>query len=490
MMLRFTKLRKKAKNRRRERVILITYAIVVTFALVVSLHHNNNVNASINREEPIAYFDSDTSDLIEETIEETAQTEEVENKEAQDGDIDSMYDSASQTSNINTEQFEVEVKSGDTFINILTGMGLEYQKAYNIFLGFKNIYNVAKELKVGQKFQITAVKDLSADKLIDIESIMIEPKVGTRYFVEKDDNDNYVGRTEQDEFKKETRRVRGEIHGTTSISMQNAGVPRGITADFTSIFGFSVDFSRDIHPGDKFEVVYEVSVAPDGTIVKNGDVLYAELELGKSKLSMYRFKDSSGKSDYFDEKGQALKKTLNKKPLAFSRARISSRFGNRFHPILKQYKFHSGVDYAAPSGTQIYAAGDGVVQMAKYNGGYGHFVKIRHNSEYTTGYGHMKGYAKGIRPGVRVKQGQVIGYVGSTGRSTGPHLHFEIIRNGKKVDPLKVKAATGENLTGKNLQAFKRTVAQIEDIRHPKTAEAVVNEEIKVSAASAQEVKQ
>jgi len=340
---------------------------------------------------------------------------------------------------------------------------------------------VAKELKVGQKFQITAVKDLSADRVMDIESIMFEPRVGTRYFVEKDDNDNYVARTEQDEFKKETRRVRGEIHGTTHSSMQNAGVPRSIATDFTSIFGFSVDFSRDIHAGDKFEVVYEVSVAPDGTVVKNGDVLYAELDLSRTKMAMYRFKDSSGKSDYFDEKGQALKKTLNKKPLAFSRARISSRFGNRFHPILKQYKMHSGVDYAAPQGTQIYAAGDGVVQMAKYNGGYGHFVKIRHNSEYTTGYGHMKGYAKGIRPGVRVKQGQVIGYVGSTGRSTGPHLHFEIIRNGKKVDPLKVKAATGENLTGKNLQEFKRTVAQIEDIRNNRTAQ---KEAPKTSTAS------
>ena len=489
-MLRFTKLRKKAKNRRRERVILISYAIVVTLALIVSLHHNNNVNASVKREEPIAYFDSDTTNLIEESSNEATDTISSETVDhSKDGDIDSVYDTASQTSNINTEQFEVEVKSGDTFINILTGMGLEYQKAYNIFLSIKKIYNVAKELKVGQKFQITAVKDLSEDKVMDIESIMIEPKIGTRYFVEKDDNDNYVARTEQDEFKKENRRVRGEIRGATSVSMQNAGVPRGITADFTSIFGFSVDFSRDIHAGDKFEVVYEVSVAPDGTVVKNGDILYAELELSKTKLAMYRFKDSSGKSDYFDAKGQALKKTLNKKPLAFSRARISSRFGNRFHPILKQYKMHSGVDYAAPSGTPIYAAGDGVVQMAKYNGGYGNFVKIRHNSEYTTGYGHMKGYAKGIRPGVRVKQGQVIGYVGSTGRSTGPHLHFEIVRNGKKVDPLKVKAATGENLAGKNLQVFKRTVAQIEDIRHPKTVENV-NKETKVSSVSGQETKQ
>lgn len=142
--------------------------------------------------------------------------------------------------------------------------------------------------------------------------------------------------------------------------------------------------------------------------------------------------------------------------MSFKQARISSPFGRRFHPILRSYRVHWGVDYAAPKGTLVYAAGDGVIQMAKYNGGYGNFIKIRHNSEYSTAYGHMWKFAKGMHPGVRVKQGQVIGYVGSTGRSTGPHLHYEVLQNGKRVNPLKIKAAAGETSAGRNWPASRK----------------------------------
>ena len=165
--------------------------------------------------------------------------------------------------------------------------------------------------------------------------------------------------------------------------------------------------------------------------------------------------------DYYTEKGQALKKTLDRKPMAFRNARISSPFGKRYHPILKKYKIHWGVDYAAPKGSAVYAGGDGVVQVAKYNGSYGNYIKIRHNSEFSTAYGHMSGFAKGIYPGKRVTQGQLIGYVGSTGRSTGPHLHYEVIQNGRRVNPRTIKASTGENLSGQNLTQFKKLVAKV-----------------------------
>ena len=210
-------------------------------------------------------------------------------------------------------------------------------------------------------------------------------------------------------------------------------------------------------------------------MVKNGDILYAELNLGKDKISLYRYEDLNGGVDYYNEKGIVLKRTLDKKPMEFRSARISSRFGWRRHPILKRRILHSGVDYAAPKGTRIYASADGVVKRAQRAGGYGNYVVIRHNSEFSTGYAHMNGFAKGIRPGVRVKQGQVIGYVGSTGRSTGPHLHFEVIKNGKKVDPLKVKAATGTNLAGKDLQRFKTEVAKIVAMMEGQTNYATVD---------------
>ena len=180
---------------------------------------------------------------------------------------------------------------------------------------------------------------------------------------------------------------------------------------------------------------------------------------------MYRFKNSAGNVDYYNEKGLAMKKTLSRRPMAYQSSRISSHFGRRRHPIYGDVRIHWGVDYPAPTGSQIYAAGDGVVEMAQYRSGYGNYVRIRHNSEYSTAYGHMKGYAKGIRKGTRVKQGQLIGYVGSTGRSTGPHLHYEIIRNGQRVNPLTVKATASENLSGKNLTNFKYAVAKVKETR-------------------------
>ena len=227
--------------------------------------------------------------------------------------------------------------------------------------------------------------------------------------------------------------------------------------------------------GDSFKILFDRKVAPDGKVVKNGDILYAELNLGKDKISLYRYEDLNGGVDYYNDKGIVLKRALDKKPMEFRSARISSRFGWRRHPILKRRILHSGVDYAAPKGTRIYASADGVVKRAQWAGGYGNYVVIRHNSEFSTGYAHMTGFAKGIRPGVRVKQGQVIGYVGSTGRSTGPHLHFEVIKNGKKVDPLKVKAATGTNLAGKDLKRFKSEVAKIVAMMEGQTDYATVD---------------
>ena len=243
--------------------------------------------------------------------------------------------------------------------------------------------------------------------------------------------------------------------------MNNNGVPKSIVADFINIFSYSIDFRRDVKKGDSYEIVYENYITPEGKIAKHGNIVFAALKLGKSKIELYRFKDSTGNVDYYDSKGLALKKTLSRRPMQHQSGRISSYFGRRRHPIYKDIRVHWGIDYPAPKGSHIYAAGDGVVQVAQYRSGYGNYVKIRHNSEYSTAYGHMNGFAKGIKPGTRVKQGQIIGYVGSTGRSTGPHLHYEVIQNGKRVNPLTIKASASENLRGQKLTAFKKEVAKI-----------------------------
>lgn len=466
-MMEFNKVKTQSRRIRRQRAWLLFYALAVTGALIVSLRNNNDVEASTPKnmelstmapeefpeytplaaDENMAVYDADGESSIAANVD----WDGVEDSEM-------LKTSAVEENSVNEDVFTVE--KGDSFIGILTGMGLDYSQAYNIYTTFRDVFD-ARNIKVGQELYIESVTDAENDKVVSVEKIMLEPVMGTRYIVEKNSDGEYEARTEQDEFLDDVKTISGVIDGNLSTAMGAAGVPLNVIGNFIDIFSFSVDFRRDIHAGDKFEVRYERQLAPDGSVVKSGDIVFAALTLGKDSYELYRFEDKSGNADYYDEKGLALKKNLDRKPMEFKKARISSRFGRRYHPILKRYRGHDGVDYAAPAGTKIYASGDGVVAMAKWNGGYGKYIKIRHNAEYSTGYAHMRAFAKGIRPGVRVKQGQVIGYVGNTGLSTGPHLHFEVMRNGRKVNPLTVKAATGENLKGAKLAAFKKVVAKV-----------------------------
>lgn len=483
----FNKKRKKAKRLRQERALLLVYAIAVTAALFVSIYNNNSVKASAPQSMAMEdMLPEEFAQMQPEDIDEDLKTEEIleddeisEDEDALENEFVSVADEP-QTQLIDNVELKTQdlieevatsggvrishdvitVEKGDSFIGILTKLGLDYAKATDIYTAYKKVYD-ARNIKIGQQINITTTVDDKYGELVCVDKIIIEPVSGTRYVVEKKSDNTYEAREEQDDLKTDIKTLSGVIHGNVSSSMKNSGVPGNVVGNFINIFSFSVDFRRDVRAGDEFEVSFEQKIAPNGKVVKYGDIIYASLKLGKEKIQLYRFEDSKGNVDYYDEKGLALKKTLDKKPLAFKNARISSRYGRRLHPIFKNYRNHHGVDYAAPMGTKVYASGDGTVTQAKWVGGYGYFVKIRHNSEYTTGYAHLKSFAKGIRPGVRVKQGQVIAYVGSTGRSTGPHLHFEVVRNGKKVDPLKIRAATGENLSGAKLSEFKKVVADI-----------------------------
>ena len=469
----FKRARKTAKRIRQQRTLLFVYAIAVTVALFISIYHNNSVRASVPYDDdlPEEYsllapedFGLEDQTLLSKEdlkLQEDIPYETTLSSESEPVDIQPAEEMIT-SANKGVNEEIIVVAKGDNFIGILTKLGLEYADATAIYNAYKKVYD-AKKIKVGQELFISSVIDSKYQDSITITKILTEPTSGTRYIVEKNADGKYEARVEQDELKDDVKTVTGTISGTVAGSMKNAGVPQNIIGNFINIFSFSVDFRRDVKAGDKFEVRYERKLAPNGQVIKTGDILFAALTLGKNKTELYRFKDSSGNIDYYNEKGVALKKTLDRKPLEFRKARISSKYGTRFHPILKQYRMHSGVDYAAPMNTKVYASADGTVTAAKWVNGYGNYITIRHNSEYSTGYGHLKSYAKGIRPGVRVKQGQVIAYVGSTGRSTGPHLHFEVIKNGKKIDPLKVKAATGENLSGAKLKEFQKFVAEIKN---------------------------
>ena len=242
-------------------------------------------------------------------------------------------------------------------------------------------------------------------------------------------------------------------------------IPANIIIEFAGIYGFQVDFQRDIRKQDKFQIMYELFLNDKNEIVETGEILFANLKLSGQDNNLYYF-DKEGSEGHYDKNGKSVKKALMKTPI--NGARLSSPFGMRKHPIDGYNKMHRGTDFAAPTGTPIMASGDGVVKKAGWCGGGGNCVKIKHNSTYQTIYAHMSKFARGIKPGVRVKQGQTIGYVGSTGKSTGPHLHYEVIINGKKVNSQKLKLPSGKILKGNERKLFETKKIKLDVLKSEK----------------------
>ena len=242
-------------------------------------------------------------------------------------------------------------------------------------------------------------------------------------------------------------------------------IPANIIIEFAGIYGFQIDFQRDIRKQDKFQVMYEVFLNEKNELVETGEILFANLKLSGQDNSLYYF-DHEGSEGHYDKNGKSVKKALMKTPI--NGARLSSPFGMRKHPIDGFNKMHKGTDFAAPMGTPIMASGDGIIKKAGWCGGGGNCVKIKHNSTYQTVYAHMSKFARGIKAGVRVKQGQTIGYVGSTGKSTGPHLHYEVIVNGKKVNSQKLKLPSGKILKGKDRKLFETNKIKLDVLKSEK----------------------
>ena len=246
----------------------------------------------------------------------------------------------------------------------------------------------------------------------------------------------------------------------TALSLK---IKPSIIIEFARLYGFQVDFQRDIWKNDSFQIIYEEFQNKDGMIVETGSIIFANLNLQNENLKLYRHEYEKNKIDYFDENGKSMRKTLMKTPI--NGARLSSSFGKRKHPILGFTKMHTGTDFAAPTGTPILASGDGIVVRAQWCGGGGNCVKIKHNRTYQTVYAHMSKFGRGIKKGAKVKQGQIIGYVGSTGLSTGPHLHYEVIENGKKINSQKLRLPSGKILKGDQRKEFEVNKIKIEVLK-------------------------
>jgi murein DD-endopeptidase MepM/ murein hydrolase activator NlpD len=288
--------------------------------------------------------------------------------------------------------------------------------------------------------------------------------------VERGPEGNYVASKHRLATDTAPTRASGIIENSLFVAGEKAGVPVPVLVQLIRAYSWDVDFQRDIRPGDGFEIMYDRFVDSRGETVYHGDVAFAALTLSGQRKALYRFTRDNGEAGFFDPSGKSARKALLRTPV--DGARLSSGYGRRKHPILGYTRMHKGVDFAAPKGTPIYAAGSGTIEVAGRNGGYGKYVRIRHNGSYSTAYAHMKGFANGISKGARVKQGQVIGYVGSTGRSTGPHLHYEVIRDGRQINPMKVKMPAGPKLKGKELERFLAHVAET-DLRFAALGESV-----------------
>jgi murein DD-endopeptidase MepM/ murein hydrolase activator NlpD len=354
--------------------------------------------------------------------------------------------------------YSVALAKGDTLMKVLTDAGSGRTEAQNAIDALVKVYD-PRRLRSGQEITLTLQPGGNSGeaKLLGID---ITADVGHAVAAKRDGN-GFRGTEMKLALQRNVMRGHGTINDSLYLSAIRAGVPVGVVVEMIRLFSWDVDFERDIQPGDRFEVMFERHSAPNGS--KDGAVSYASLTLGQKQLKLYRFEFDDGVVDYFNERGFSVRKALLKTPI--DGAKLTSKFGMRRHPILGFSMMHRGIDFGAPAGTPIYAAGDGAIELAGWNGAYGNYVRLRHSSGYSTAYGHMSSIAKGMRAGTRVRQGQVIGYVGSTGRSTGPHLHYEMLKGGSQVNPLGIKIPEGRKLEGPDSKRFFRE-REAQDLRY------------------------
>ena len=353
-----------------------------------------------------------------------------------------------------------KIKSGETFDKILESYSIEKSEILKIKNSLKDKVNLNK-LNTKQIIQFNL--DKTNNK---ISEFVYQTSNTQKIFLKRN--------IESDKFKEEILSIKldKKIVYNENIILQSLykaatdeNIPANTIIEFARIYGFQVDFQRDIRKQDKFQIMYEIFLNEKNEIVETGEILFANLKLSGQDNSLYYF-DKDGSEGHYDKNGKSVKKALMKTPI--NGARLSSPFGMRKHPIDGFNKMHRGTDFAAPMGTPIMASGDGVVKKAGWCGGGGNCVKIKHNSTYQTIYAHMSKFARGIKTGVRVKQGQTIGYVGSTGKSTGPHLHYEVLVNGKKVNSQKLKLPSGKILKGKERKNFETKKIKLDVLKSEK----------------------
>ena len=421
------------KRRRREKPLLTGLAILAALTILAFL---NKAFYPAPAASPVSEDHRNTSMQVRETASTDASSPTIQEAEP-------LVPSYEKT-------IEVTIKRGDNLFDVLRGEGLPASRIHELVAASRPIHDLGR-LQRGQTFM------LAFDER-DGRVLKFETSIGSEHrLVVEAEGTQLHARRETLEFDIHHEVVSGTIEDSLFLAADRAELPPAMILELAEIFAWDIDFSVDMRKSDTFRVLFEKKRLDD-QFVSYGRLLAAEITNKGQPFAAYYFRGSDGQTDYYDRGGSSLRKAFLKSPLNYKY--ISSHFSNkRFHPILKVYRPHLGVDYAAPTGTPTHSVGDGTIVYAGRKGGFGRYVEVRHNETYSTTYGHLHRFSKEIKSGARVTQGQVIGYVGSSGLSTGPHLDFRMLKNGTFINPLKVNLPDADPVKEKDMPAFQKTVA-------------------------------
>ena len=378
------------------------------------------------------------------------------------------------------EQVAMRIAPGETFQQAVMRLGVapaEAQQAVHALGGAFDTVNI----KAGLVFEAAVARPRDRRGPVRLIGLSMRTGPASAITLSRTFDGALRLREMEEKIRGETTVAQGQMADSLYTSALAAGATPELTAEVVKLFSHKLDFSRDIHPGDKFRLVFDRQVTDSGRTVASGDLQYAEIGAKGEVTRFYRFQPAgSSEAQFFDELGKNIRGFLLRTPV--DGARITSGFGLRLHPILGFTRMHQGIDFAAPVGTPVFAAGDGVVEEERWAGGYGRWLKIKHNGQWATGYGHLSGWA--VHAGEHVHQGQVVAYVGSTGESTGPHLHYEVILDGQKINPKGAKVPQGTILEGRELAQFDAEKAHIDALLASKSHGGAVGGAVQMAQAS------
>ena len=360
--------------------------------------------------------------------------------------------------NSGSAKFEFNARNGDSLQRILSDQKISQTDINNVLNTLRREYNVGP-LRKDQKIYLIVKRDKNGN-FVSRLTVNVDNITSVHVFLNKDNL--YEAKRVTKVLTKKNHFVETTIDRGIYRSAKESGIENSIVARFARLYGFEVDFQRDLKKNDKIRIFYERFLDDDGVSQRTGDIIYSEIINADKNIILYRYEYPNGTKSYFTPEGKSIEKSLMRTPI--NGAKLTSRYGFRMHPILGFNHLHQGTDFAAPIGTPVMASGSGTVEYVGWKGGYGKFISIRHSTVYQTNYAHLQDYAKGIRRGAKVQQGQIIGYSGNTGSSTGPHLHYEVVVNGKKENSQTLKLPSSAPLEGNNKNFFEIQKRNIDNL--------------------------